>query len=113
MATVSSETIATDFAWAAGFFDGEGCSYVMKVKQRKYPRLRLCQVDSRPLTRFVEIIDIGKIRGPYPPTGNQRAAQSEWGVAGKKAQLVMDLLWDHLSEPKKEQYTRVVLECQG
>lgn len=98
-------------AWAAGFFDGEGCVSVRRGRNRRYGnylRLTITQADRRPLDRFQRTFDLGKVYGPRKP-----------GPLGKKplyyyvlqrlsdVNLVLDLLWPHLSEPKREQIVAV------
>lgn len=55
----------TDFAWACGFFEGEGCIYAGRKGPRgsSRPSRRLClnSTDRDVLERFHRIVGIGKI----------------------------------------------------
>lgn len=51
-------------AWCAGFFDGEGCFYVVKSGRNKYIRAVVTQKDRRLLERFINILGFGKIGKP-------------------------------------------------
>ena len=88
-------------AWAAGFFDGEGCTYLCSGGARKRKTLRLCvwQKDPRPLRRFNRVVGYGTVYGPYASQGDMY----EWVVQCDRAERVLALLWPYLSQPKKEQ----------
>jgi intein/homing endonuclease len=105
-------------AWAAGFWDGEGCT---TTGQRAGGRL-----DGTPRTKFLEIVvgqsgsDInlrrfreavggrGNIGGPYPREGRKDVYQ--WRAYGSRAGEVMLLLSPWLGEDKKEQYRQKLQE---
>lgn len=100
----------TELAWAAGFFDGEGWSSKCSVSQRSgwrghYPRLGLTQKDPRPLERFHRAIGgLGSIHGPrkLPPH------TFGWQAVGRPAREAMALLSPLLSQPKLEQWERMM-----
>jgi hypothetical protein len=61
-----------ELAWAAGFFDGEGCvvftnTGVVAKNGRKFKRMiaSTCQVDYDTIKKFVDIIETGVLRGPF------------------------------------------------
>ena len=62
----------SDFAWAAGLFDGEGSTSTYVPKGKTYPRRQMAvsqgglpaQVPAV-LTRFKGIVGVGNITGPY------------------------------------------------
>lgn len=93
----------TELAWAAGFFDGEGCTTLAKKNANKTVRVIVAQKDIRPLQRFVAAVgDRGKI---YPPRGEHMVRH--WASnAEPVAREVLALLWPYLSEPKREQAER-------
>ena len=93
----------TDRAWAAGFYDGEGCtSLAGKSKGRYvYTCLRVNQKDIRPLQRFADVVGVGNIS--LPPS--QRGVHA-WKVSGVRADEAIDVLWPYLSLPKREQIVR-------
>ena len=59
----------TDRAWAAGFFDGEGCFHASR-RYRKgnnyYSNIKaaISQTDPEVLEKFQRIVGVGSIRGP-------------------------------------------------
>lgn len=63
-----------ELAWAAGFFDGEGCfSYTAKAG---FATVTIGQVDRRVLDRFQEAIGgVGKIYGPYTTRSPSRLSK--------------------------------------
>lgn len=106
-----------ELAWAAGFFDGEGCtSGGRKLGGRKgyvrpYPFvvLQITQTNLDLLERFrAAVASIGNINGPYdsksPKRGINPRPQYQW-FAGNwaKSQAVLALLWTYLSEEKRTQ----------
>ncbi len=98
--------MSTELAWAAGFFDGEGWSYQIRKTGVQgqtliYTQIGVAQKDIRPLKRFHEAV--GGVGAIY--TGGTSNTY-QWRVTGTQADAVMELLWDYLSEPKREQYLR-------
>ena len=104
----------TELAWAAGFFDGEGCIHVAVVRKlrgvlRKTPgfywSLKLSQLDKRPLVRFQQAVGVeGRLTQSKTPKG-----KANWRLSynGKEpVHSILKQLWPYLGEPKKEQYRR-------
>jgi hypothetical protein len=94
---------STELAWAAGFFDGEGCFTVRHSRERPALVLSITQVDRRPLDRFAAILGL-KVLGPRTRLDGYN--QKPWylvKVTGKRAEELAKLLSRYLSEPKKEQ----------
>ena len=61
-----------ELAWAAGFFDGEGCTCIWKGNtgfnnRRVQVQIHQSSADGTPevLKRFLEAVEVGKIYGPY------------------------------------------------
>jgi len=102
---------ATDLAWAAGFFDGEGCIGIYKrhhAPESYAISLSVAQVDPRPLRRFAEIVG-----GPVAPSrarGNQRPYW-RWALTNRRGADVLSVLYEYLVG-KKEQ-AALALEFQG
>ena len=70
-----------DIAWAAGFFEGEGCL----TKSNGRPVLRLSNADEVVLRRFSEIMGVGVVYGPYAnryADGVARADRWVWVADG-------------------------------
>lgn len=101
------EINAVELAWAAGFFDGEGCTYT-ETRKRVYGesvsvRMTVAQNDLRPLERFHAATGVGHIhqakRGYYV-----------WGCGHQgDVRIAIARLFPHLSEPKREQIERCLL----
>lgn len=99
-----------ELAWAAGFFDGEGC---ISVGGPINPRGRLVvtavQADRRPLERFrtalggLGVIGGPKRNGPGLPIYVWRTSDFE------QAQAVIAMLWRYMAPPRREQ----ALRCLG
>lgn len=96
-----------ELAWAAGFYDGEGSAgfYSNGSSSRS---MRLCasvaQKDLRPLRRFQRALGFGRIGNIAAQSG-----VSYWRVTSEPdVRRLSQLLWPHLSEPKREQFTRVL-----
>lgn len=105
----------SELAWAAGFFDGEGTTCVLRGhpdlsrrKRRSYCQLNLTvgQKERTTLDRFRSAVGgLGKVRGPYQhdprrPTSLRFTYQVQrWTTV----QQVVALLWSYLSEPKRQQ----------
>lgn len=110
-----------EIAWAAGFFDGEGHVRVSKRstyrtvsgEHRTYnhncaPVIQLAQNEKSLLTRFNKSVDgKGRISGPYQTKGTNNV---HWRLTvHREADVIsiMELLWPHLSKPKRDQWRKV------
>ena len=112
--------IDTELAWAAGFFDGEGCILLHTSKGGKthgtnkwrYPHLHVRQVDRRPLDRFRKALGFGRVYGPYNHGGDtSKNDRMSYDLFIRRRDQVMQgiaCLWKFLSSPKKEQVKRVM-----
>lgn len=98
--------MSIELAWAAGFFDGEGCSSVGRnPKQRYYVIVCLNQRDRRALDRFHAAV---AYRGAiYQRRGDLCFA---WSASSNQAEDVMRMLWPYLGEVKREQYERAIAD---
>jgi LAGLIDADG endonuclease len=96
----------TDLAWAAGFFDGEGCvSVYMPLTKNRRARLRLNikQKDPRPLVRFRRVVTFGRV---YYFENPHRYIY-EYAIGSfDQIQAVVAMLWPFLLGPKREQIVR-------
>jgi hypothetical protein len=111
-----SEDHATDFAaqlelaWAAGFFDGEGCTTLDVLRDRRfqYVRLSIKQVVAANLERFRAAVGgLGNVSPPRQESPKGRPI-CKYTLAGTGARAVLNLLWPYLGEAKREQATRVL-----
>src|SRR5436190_2147479 len=109
-------SISEERAWAGGFFDGEGSTYLEKHRTHAgyfVPRLYVPQ--SSELSVAVELIrlksalaDLGKISGVRRPGGKRRPYR-RWRVFTPMAvQLGLHLLWPFIGDVKRSQAQRVM-----
>ncbi len=115
---IPSEPIRPDrveLAWAAGFFDGEGSTFV--VQRSQYVAIGISQSDrdGRPavLTRFkCAVGGIGTIGGPFhvrTPAGED--AEPKWiynAFGHEMAQAVIAQIWPWLGSAKRDQACRAL-----
>jgi len=94
-------------AWAAGFYDGEGCICVQQPSGVCLD-IKIAQVDLRPLKRFLGAVCFGKIAGPYTRENRPKSKPFYYYRVNKweDVQQVICCLWNWLSEPKKEQIVK-------
>ena len=116
----------TELAWAAGFFDGEGCTVVRRFKgndkhrPQHYINVVVGQSEPTTLHRFCAAVGVGSVQGPWeraPSTKKDgspsfRKPNWEYRVVNKQAEEVIGKLWPYLSDVKKEQYTRKLQEVR-
>lgn len=105
-----------EYAWAAGFIDGDGCFLVIYSKTginkpRDYSKpqriiLTAAQVRIEPLLRLQNLLG-GSTTGPYKHGGfkaETRQPVYHYRLGSKLLKIHIKYLWPHLSRPKKEQY---------
>lgn len=92
-----------DLAWAAGFFDGEGSTSVLKAQRDKYSYIRMSVNQKLPecLERFHSIVGHGKIY-----KANKRDIYSWDCYKQSDVPKVLEMLWPYLSSVKRDQAIR-------
>jgi hypothetical protein len=100
-----------ELAWAAGFFDGEGC--ISYTQSGKYDMIRIGQCERLPLVRFQTAVGgMGRIYGPYSSRHEgrwSRRPQFAYQVTGhERLQAIIAMLWFKLG-PTKRTKAREVL----
>ncbi|HEX9696833.1 MAG TPA: LAGLIDADG family homing endonuclease [Actinomycetota bacterium] len=89
-------------AWAAGFFDGDGCFSAASARIAT-----ITQVDREVLERFQATVGFGTIYGPYENSGARRETRqpfSFWRTNRfEHTQALAAMLWFKLGEAKKQQ----------
>lgn len=110
---------ATERAWSAGFFSGEGCTSVSHRKPHdgRCARTQLLMVvtqcgDEAPelLERFRCAVGTGAIAGPFRTTNGHLLAY-RWQTGSITSALhCARLLWPWLSRTKKQQFIKAVRE---
>lgn len=99
-----------ELAWAAGFYDGEGCTSLVKPgpKNKAAIHMTMKQVDRRPLDRFLTAVGLGYITGPASPGGNSKPCYLWQCYRQVDVEAALMKLLPYLSEPKIEQANRVM-----
>lgn len=94
-----------ELAWAAGFYDGEGCTFTSVDGGRVTMQVLITQVDRRVLDRFQAAVGgLGKVYGPRRRVAaNQRDYFVFAAYRFEHSQAVIAMLWRFLSEQKREQ----------
>ena len=69
-----------ELAWAAGFFDGEGCFCFSEAGQ--YVCVSITQTEREPLDRFERAVGLGKVNGPYGSIPRIDGAESRSTYSG-------------------------------
>jgi hypothetical protein len=89
-----------DIAWAAGLFDGEGSTSVLKAQRDRYAyvRMNVPQKHREVLDKFLSIVNVGKIY-----KAKTRDIHSLDIYKQEDVELTLNLLWPYLSEIKKKQ----------
>jgi len=95
-----------ELCWAAGFWDGEGCASITRVRGRYvYLQLSIKQVNRENLERFRRAVGGGKINGPYPH-GNGKPI-SQWQTTGRESERIAALLLPFIGSEKRQQINRM------
>lgn len=92
-------------AWAAGFFDGEGSTYLDPA-----PRLTVVQNHPAVLERFADAVGgLGAMHGGTKIYGRAKKPVYQYRISGfAKVQAALAMLWPFLSEQKREQALAVL-----
>jgi hypothetical protein len=94
-----------ELAWAAGFFDGEGCFSFSPAG--RYVCVSIGQTEREPLDRFQRAVQLGNVLGPYDMRKNDRwvrKPQYFYRANGyERVQAIAALLWFKLGLVKREQ----------
>jgi LAGLIDADG endonuclease len=87
-------------AWAAGLFDGEGSTTLLKAQRDKYAyvRMNVPQKLREVLDKFLSIVQVGKIY-----KHKTREMHSLDIYKQEDVENTLNLLWPYLSEVKKKQ----------
>lgn len=85
----------TELAWAAGFFDGEGCTII----HTKNPSIVVYVSQKEPTTleRFVSAVRVGKVYF------SKNYGMWQVSLTSKTAIVALGRLWPYLSQPKRTQ----------
>jgi hypothetical protein len=98
-------------AWAAGFFDGEGCTLLHKDRRwngkgQLMLMINQLAVNRTVLYKFKNIVGVGDIYGPYK---NGQGYICRYAVQNFQGfQHVVCLIWSELSDVKKAQIRKAL-----
>lgn len=114
-----------ELAWAAGFFDGEGCVVRYRATQRpaknprkqhrEFKRAMICmgQIHPEVLERFRAAVGRGNVRGPYPAKRKNESAIWQFSTASfESVQAIMCMLWPWLGTVKRQQFLKAMREVR-
>lgn len=99
-----------ELAWCAGFYDGEGCTF---VDAGNVIGVMISQVDRRTLDRFRAATGIGTVYGPYEKKNPNEQPYYVFRARRHKAEQVISKLWPMLSEPKREQIEHILSKVKN
>lgn len=92
----------SEYAWCAGFFDGEGSTV---LHPKGIVEISVPQVDVRPLLRFQQALG-GGIR-PERSSGTGGLI-NRLSVRGRPGFVALERMWPFLCQPKREQANRAL-----
>ena len=90
----------TDIVWAAGLFEGEGCTYLFKNVRSVQLKLKLTDLDV--LERLAVVAGYGKVTGPH---WDKKSTKPFWcWTAGKKTEVlrILKMFLPHFGERRAE-----------
>ncbi|PYS90446.1 MAG: hypothetical protein DMF62_04605 [Acidobacteria bacterium] len=98
----------TDYAWLAGFIDGEGCFRWAKGGRGVGSiRLTVGQKHREVLDKIARIAECGHVNGPYI-SGNKYM----WSISAAQLRNLMPKIWPYLGIVKKRQYNNATLDLR-
>lgn len=103
-----------ELAWAAGFFDGEGWSGLLRApKGKNYARMAIHQVHLPSLERFQRaMLGLGRIGGPYDHNAGKSKLIYKWQASSwSDVQAIGAMLWTFLCDEKRAQWEKVMQQC--
>lgn len=95
----------TELAWAAGFFDGEGCCRPRSEQRKGRGAISfvIAQTDRQVLDRFKRAVGVGRIYGPYKPRTPRHSKYYVYNCAKFSESVALaGLLWWALSPIKRK-----------
>src|SRR6266480_2649824 len=101
--------MSEELAWAAGFFDGEGSTSLLKNnKGNLWVCLAIRNTDKELLERFLKAVGCGKVYGPYKPSSKiSRKPHYDYRAGGiGPTKIVVSRLWEYIGQAKRSQITR-------
>jgi len=100
----------TQYAWAAGFFDGEGCASIQRQKGYYCARLHVVQKDIRPLEHFQQVFGLTE-KLHTVTRSNRRHKYYRLTVSGARAAEILTLMLPYLT--LKREVAEAVIDLQA
>lgn len=98
-----------DAAWAAGFFDGEGCF----TMSGPYPHASIGQCAPELLLRFQSIVGVGNVTGPYIKKQKNWNPMWEYNASGLWAvKSLYEVISENLGSAKKNKYEEIMVKAK-
>jgi hypothetical protein len=97
-------SLEIELAWAAGFFDGEGCFHAKLANNKSAKRIPCASISQKHrevLDRFCKAVGVGKVYGPYAH-GIYR-----YVAVRQDANVVATKLWPYLGSLKKQAWEKI------
>lgn len=98
-----------ELAWAAGFWDGEGCTGIKREKKNgkeyHYLKAQLNNTSEQTVRRFAAAVGIGHVYGPYQYKSRHRNKPYwRWQANNSEGHKAIQLLLPYMSDEKRQQY---------
>ena len=99
-------TVREELAWAAGFFDGEGCCGIRSKSGNLY--VHISQNDRKVLDRFKQAVgDVGHVNEFVDNYLNRNGTRFQYQIGSfEGVQAVVVMIWIWLSPIKREQIVK-------
>jgi hypothetical protein len=108
-----------ELAWAAGFYDGEGCTYSSRLNPTSWPcvTLNVNQIEPTTLRRMAAALGCGFVSGPHARKQAHHRPIYQYRISNfEQAQAAVAKMWKWLGQPKREQaakHLRLVAEWEA
>lgn len=94
-------------AWAAGLFEGEG--HISWAKSPKYLVIGLTTTDEDVIRKFLDVVGMGAISGPYRNVSDANKPVWKWRAYGvKKVQYLGRLWWPYLGTRRQRRLASLI-----
>ena len=101
-----------DLAWAGGLFEGEGCFSIMTWHRKRFRcSASLMMTDRDVMQRFVDVIGLGRLLGPYEHSrgGGRYLPHWKWQISGfEEVQALFAMLWPWLGKRRRTRAVEVL-----
>lgn len=98
----------TDYAWAAGFIDGDGYFTTKSNGKRCYVILAVGQSELEPLERLQALMGGNITKLSLNRNKLARKQHWRWTLASRGLDAHIDRLWPYLTQVKRGQYRRAL-----